>query len=106
MHDDSAAKHALRPDQLDVFVSHGALSVALAIGLEVAEITNMADAVRWCTVSLIVWVDYIQSAHSLCIVYLVALTVWACAGAAVGIVAKGMNVHATLSIGVMTADFP
>lgn len=39
------ANDGLRADELDEVVSHGALGVALSIGLEVAEITNVADLV-------------------------------------------------------------
>ena len=32
------------------------------------------------------------------------LTVWTCAGAAIGIVAEGVNVHAALGVGIITRE--
>lgn len=55
--DDGAAKHALRADQLDHLVADGALGVALAVGLEVAQVTDVALAVRRGAVGLLVRVD-------------------------------------------------
>jgi hypothetical protein len=52
------AKDALWADQLDVLVSNRALAVALAISLEVSEVTDVALGVGGCAVSLAVWVDY------------------------------------------------
>lgn len=45
VHDDGPAEHALGPDQLDLLVRDGALCVALAVRLEVAEIADVAFAV-------------------------------------------------------------
>jgi hypothetical protein len=47
----------LRADQLDVLVLNAALGVALGIGLDVAQVTNVADLVRGSTVGLVVRVD-------------------------------------------------
>lgn len=58
MDNNGAAENALRTNQLDELVSDGALSIALAVGLEVAQVTNVTLRVRWSTVSLAVWVDY------------------------------------------------
>ena len=45
VHDDRAAQHALRPDQLDLLVRDGALCVSLGVGFEVAEVADVAFAV-------------------------------------------------------------
>ena len=56
--DDSATKHALRADQLDEAVLRRALAIALAVSLEVAEVSDMAVAVLWRAVLLVVWIDW------------------------------------------------
>lgn len=58
--DNGASKNALRADQLDELVGDRALCVALAIGLEVAQVTNVALRVRRGAVSLAVRVDCFQ----------------------------------------------
>lgn len=57
VHDDGPAEDALGPDQLDEFVGDGALGVALAVCLEVAEIADVADVVGGGAVLLGVGVD-------------------------------------------------
>lgn len=57
MHNDGAAEHALRTDQLDELVGDGALGVALAVSLEVAKVADVALAVGWSAVGLLVRVD-------------------------------------------------
>jgi len=54
---DGAAEDALGTDQLDELVGDGALSIALAVGLEVAEVTNVTLAVGRSTVGLAVGID-------------------------------------------------
>lgn len=51
------ANDALGADELDEVVSHGALGVALGIGLNVAEITDVADLGGAVTVGGAVGVD-------------------------------------------------
>ena len=58
VYDDGATQHALRPDQLDKLVADGALGVALAVGLEVAQVADVAIAVLGCAVLLAVGVDW------------------------------------------------
>ena len=58
VHDDGAAKNALWADELDQLIGVRTLSVALAIGLEVAKVTNVTLLIRRCTVLLSVWVDW------------------------------------------------
>jgi len=58
VHDDGAAQHALRADELDVLVGHGALGVALRVGLEVAEVADVAFGVRRGAVFFAVGVDW------------------------------------------------
>lgn len=59
VHDHSTADDTLRADQLDELVRCGALCVALSVSLEVAEISDMAVAVVWCTVFLVFWVNWV-----------------------------------------------
>lgn len=51
------ANDGLGADQLDVLVLNAALGVALGIGLDVAQVTNVAGLVRGSTVGLVVRVD-------------------------------------------------
>lgn len=51
------ADDALGANELDEQVGHGALGVALGVGLDVAEITDMAGLIGAVTVSLVVGVD-------------------------------------------------
>jgi hypothetical protein len=57
--DDGAAEHALRADQLDELVRDAALGVALGVGLEVAQVADVALAVRRGAVRLVVGVDWV-----------------------------------------------
>lgn len=57
VNDNGAAEHTLRADQLDEFVGDGALCVALAVGLEVTQVTDVTGLVGWCAVVLAEWVD-------------------------------------------------
>jgi hypothetical protein len=105
------ADDALGANELDEQVGHGALGVALGVGLEVAEITDMAGLIGAVTVSLVVGVDcrtQKSAVHSPreanrrgC-----RLTVRAGRGAAVGVVAKGVDVETALGVGVVAADVP
>ena len=54
---DGATEDAVVANQLDELVGNGSLSVALAVGLEVAEVTNVALVVGWRAVLLAVRVD-------------------------------------------------
>lgn len=45
MHDEGPPQHALGPDQLDELIGNAALGVALAVGLIIAEVTDVADLV-------------------------------------------------------------
>ena len=60
------AEDALLANQLDQGIADAALAVALSIGLEVAEITNVALLVCWGSVSLAEWVDCVYQ-YMLCI---------------------------------------
>lgn len=51
------ANNALRADQLDQLVGDGALAIALGVGLEVAQVTDVAVLISWGTVCLAVGVD-------------------------------------------------
>ena len=58
VHNNSAAKNALWADELDVLVGDRPLSVALAVGLVVAQVTNVALGVRRRTVLFSMRVDW------------------------------------------------
>jgi len=87
--DNSTANDALSSNQLDELVCHGALSIALSISLEVAQVTNVTVVIGRCTMLLVLWVK-VRTSRS----------------AAVGVVAKGMDVHATLSVGIVAGYVP
>lgn len=55
--DDGAANDALSTNELDQLVSDCASGVSLAVGLEVAQVTDVTVAVRGSTVFLAVGVD-------------------------------------------------
>lgn len=55
--DNGAAEDALGADQLDELVRDGALGVALGVGLEVAQVADVALAVGGGAVGLVVGVD-------------------------------------------------
>lgn len=57
VNNDGAADDALGADQLDVLIGDGALGVTLAIGLDVAKVTDVAVRVLGGAVSLVVGVD-------------------------------------------------
>lgn len=57
MNDNSTADDALLTYELDLVVLNRASGVALAISLEVAEITDVAVGIGWCTVAFGEWVD-------------------------------------------------
>lgn len=58
--DDSATEHALGSDQLDELVRDAALAVALAVGLKVAQVADVALGVLGGTVGLGVRVDCVE----------------------------------------------
>jgi hypothetical protein len=86
---DGTTNDGLGADELDELVGHGALGVALGISLEVAEVTNVADLVGRSTVGLAVGVE-VRAGRS----------------AAVGVVTEGVDVEATLGVGVVAGDVP
>lgn len=72
----------------------------------------MTDLVFWCTVVLAEWVDYnYLSAPALLLLssiysgrQIMRRTVWASRSAAVGVVSKLVDVHATLGIGIVSGN--
>lgn len=52
------ANDAVGADQLDEAVSDGALGIALAVGLDVAQVTDVTGLIGRSTVGLAVGVDY------------------------------------------------
>jgi hypothetical protein len=109
------ANDALGADELDQLVLDAALGVTLAVGLEVTEVTDVTLLVAGGTVGLVVRVDWRWSAHVhdcrhniVCAAYQIssALTVRSGRSAAVSVVTEGVDVHATLSVGIVASDIP
>lgn len=89
MDNHGTANDAVGANELDVRVLHGALGVALAVSLDVAEVADVSGLVRRSAVSLSVRVE-VRAGRS----------------AAIGVVTKGMDVETTLGVGVVAADVP
>lgn len=87
MHHNRASEDALGPNQLDVLVRHRAFGVALTIGLDISQITHVALGVPRCAMGFAERVE-----------------VGPGAGAAVGVVAELVDVHAALGGGVVAGD--
>lgn len=54
------ADDGLGANQLDVLVLNAALGVALGVGLDVAQVANVAGLIARSTVGLVVGVDYVR----------------------------------------------
>ena len=83
------AQDALSTNELDQLIRLGALGVTLGVGLEVTKVTDVADLILGGAVGLAEGVE-----------------VRASGGAAVGVVAKLVDVEATLSVRVVAGDVP
>jgi hypothetical protein len=108
VHNNGAANNALGANQLDQLVGDAALSIALAVGLEVAQVTDVALVILGSTVGLVVGIDCDSLAsvcHSILGEYGMP-TVRSSASAAVGVVTESVDVHATLSVGVVASNVP
>jgi hypothetical protein len=57
-------KHTLLADQFDLQVTNASLAIPFLVGLEVAQVSNMADLVGWGTVRLAMWVDFLRQSKS------------------------------------------
>ena len=126
VNDNGAANDALGANQLDQLVRGAALSVTLTVGLEVTQVTNVALVVFGRAVRLVVGVDWmgvlvwyasrwlhlqggcscVSGAGLLKCRYRYVLTVRTSRRATVCVIAESVNVHATLSIGVVASDVP
>lgn len=82
-----AANDAVGANQLDKRVGDGTLGVTLSIGLDVTQVTNVTGLIRRRAVSLVEGVE-VRTGR----------------GAAVGVVTKGVDVEATLCVGVVAGD--
>jgi hypothetical protein len=102
------ADDAVLADELDQLVGGGALCVALAVCLEVAQVADVAVLIGGRAVLLAVGVDFtcILAFLVLILTQPRVLTVGAGRGAAVGVVAEGVDVHAALSVGIVAGDVP
>lgn len=100
-----------------MLVLNAALGVALSIGLDVAQVTYVTVLIGGSTVGLVVRVDLEAGEVSLRVVGRwtrlrqdrglgLLLTVRAGRCAAVSVVTKGVDVEATLGIGVVASDVP
>lgn len=89
MDNDGASDDTVGSNELDLLVLHGTLGVALAVRLDVSKVTYVSGLIGRSTVSLAMGVE-----------------VRAGRGAAVGVVTKGVDVEATLSIGIVASDIP
>jgi len=89
VNDNGATEDTLGSNQLDQLVGLGALGVALSVGFEVAQVTDVALLILRCTVGLGVRVEMRAGTR-----------------AAVGVVTKLVNVEGTLGIGVVTGNVP
>jgi hypothetical protein len=87
MDNDGTANDALSTNQLNQLILNSALSIALTISLEVAQVTDVAVLVSGSTMFLVRWVEVRASGR-----------------APIGVVAKGVDVHSTLSVGVVAGD--
>jgi hypothetical protein len=81
------ANNTLASNQLDQLILDSPLRISLSVCLEVTQVTDMALLVFRRAVRLVVRVE-----------------MRARAGAAVGVVAKGVDVHAALGVGVVARD--
>jgi hypothetical protein len=99
--------NALGSNQLDQLVGVASLGVALAVSLEVAQITDVTLLVVGCTVGLVLGVDY-SALAAIPILTRVSLqlTMRTSRRAAIGVVTESVNVHTTLSVGVVTSNVP
>jgi hypothetical protein len=84
-----SANNAVGTNQLDERISNGTLGIALAISLNVSEITNVTSLVRRSAVGLVVRVE-----------------VRAGGSAAVGVITEGVDVESSLGVGIVTGDVP
>ena len=81
------SQNAVGPNQLNDVVLHAALGDGVGIRLDVAQVADVPDVVRGRAVGLAVRVE-----------------VRAGRGAAIGVVAKLVDVHATLGVGICVMD--
>lgn len=89
MHNDGAAEDGVLAKEREVAVEEGALRVAVAVGMEVAEVADVADGVEAVAVGHGLWV-----------------VVGAGGVAAVGEVAKLVDVEAAQGLGGAAVDVP
>jgi hypothetical protein len=101
------ANNALSANQLDQLISVASLGVALTISLEVAQVTNVALLILGRTVGLVLGVDYsaLAAAPNPPQISL-QLTMRTSRRAAIGVITESVNVHAALSVGVVTSNVP
>lgn len=103
---------ALSTDELHKLVFHRAFGIALTIGGDVSQVANVAVLIFGSTVFLAEGVDYgvirLSCAPGTELRGSKAdkPTVASGAGAAVGVISKDVNVHATLGVGIVSANVP
>jgi len=87
VNDDSSAENTLLADQLNMRVADGALAISLFVCLEIAQVSNVTNFIRWGAVCLAMWVEV---GTSRC--------------AAIGVVAILVDVHSSLSVCIIATD--
>ena len=60
MHHYSSSEHALRPNELDEGVGYGAFGIALFVGLDIAEVADVALGVGGGAVLFAEGVDWVE----------------------------------------------
>lgn len=78
---------ALGPNQLDLIVHDASLSSPLTICLKVSQITNVSFTVIWCTMVLVKRIEMRSGG-----------------GTSISVVPKLVDVHSTLSVGVVSGN--
>lgn len=58
VYNNGTSDDALSADQLDELICDGAFGDSLAVCLDVAQVSDVAFAVFWCTMLLVLWVDW------------------------------------------------
>lgn len=102
------ANNALGANELDQLVLNAALRITLTVGLEVAQVADMALVVLRSAVGLVVRVDCVpmSTAPQAKRLENESLTVRSGGGATIRVITEGVHMHTTLGIRIVTRDVP